>query len=540
MKYYFAVAALVISSVAAQAGQSRYLHSPVPVPQAIDVLHYRFALTLSDRSDTISGMAAVTLRTGQPATAIMLDLAGINAEGKGMAVTAVMVDDVPAVFTHTDNVLRVSLQKVSTPGVIQNLRVQYRGIPADGLIISTSLFKKRTFFGDNWPNRAHQWLPCHDVPSDKASVEFIITAPQHYSVVSNGIKTDETILPDSMKRTHWQETVPLPTKVMVIGAADFAVGDAGRVNNIPVSSWVYTELKEKGFADYARAKDILQYFIGYIGPYGYKKLANVQSKTIFGGMENASAIFYFEQSVTGEQKVEDLMAHEIAHQWFGNMVTETAYQHLWLSEGFATYLTDIYLESRYGTDSMNRRLQGERKAVTGFANRSPRPVIDTTADYMSLLNQNSYQKGAWILHMLRRTIGDIAFQRTLRTYYAKYAGGNASSADFAAVAENISGKKLGTFFKQWLTGPGIPRLQFSWTYNRVKKSITVEIVQVQDTLFSFPLELGIQTAHNTILKTIAVSKRKTRMVIPAGQAVTAVQPDPNTNLLWEWVPVQEQ
>ncbi|MBK8142123.1 MAG: hypothetical protein IPK57_14870 [Chitinophagaceae bacterium] len=146
----------------------------------------------------------------------------------------------------------------------------YKGYPADGLIISKNQFGNRTFFADNWPNRAHNWFPCVDDPADKASVEFAITAPEKYKVVANGLLIQETPLKNKKKLTQWKETVPLPTKVMVIGVADFAVHLSGMVNNcIPVTSWVFPENIE-GFMDYALAKDILTFYTNYIGPYAYQ------------------------------------------------------------------------------------------------------------------------------------------------------------------------------------------------------------------------------------------------------------------------------
>src|SRR6266700_2106852 len=179
---------------------------------------------------------------------------------------------------------------------------------------------------------------------------------------------------------------------MVIGAAGFAVQYSGTINGTPVYSWVYPENKEKGFYDYAQAVDILPFYIKHVGPYAYEKLANVQSKTIFGGMENAGAIFYSENTVTGTRVSESLLAHEIAHQWFGDMATETDWSHLWLSEGFATYMTILYFEKKY-----------------------EKPVVDSSVtNYMELLNANSYQKGGWILHMLRMEAGDSAFWKGIR------------------------------------------------------------------------------------------------------------------------------
>lgn len=500
----------------------------------IDVQHYRFELALSDSSDTIYGKAAITLQLQTPASQIRLNLANSNASGKGMQVLGVTESGNALTYTHQNNQLLLQLPATVNIGHVKTFIIEYKGIPADGLIIGKSIHNKRTFFGDNWPNRAHQWLPCNDVPLDKSSLEFIVTAPAHYSVVSNGLKIAEAIFSDSTKRTHWKETVPLPTKVMVIGLADFAVEEAGKVDDIPLYSWVYAEEKDKGFYDYAQAKEILPFFIDYIGPYGYKKLANIQSKTIFGGMENAGAIFYFEQSVTGNRTIEDLIAHEIAHQWFGNMVTETNFSHLWLSEGFATYMANMYLESKYGVDSVKRRLADEREQVVAFAASSNMPVLDTSANYMSLLNANSYQKGGWILHMLRQQVGNAVFRKIIQTYYAEFAGKNANTDNFVAVAEAVSGKKLKAFFTQWLTQPGIPILQTTFSHNAAKRMVTITLEQMQPALFSFPLELVWKDfKRNPAYKTVQITKRKQSFSFrePTTRAFD-LQLDPHTKLLW--------
>ena len=198
----------------------------------------------------------------------------------------------------------------------------------------------------------------------------------------------------------------------------------------------------------------------------------MQSKTIFGGMENASCIFYYEASAEENKSQEDLLAHEIAHQWFGDMASEKSFPHLWLSEGFATYFTDMYLESRYGTDSMNRRLMDERRRVIGFAKRSDKPVVDSISPLMNLLDANSYQKGGWILHMLRRQMGDSTFHTFIRTYYDHYKGSNANTNDLEQIAEEVSHKDLHTFFKQWLYTPGIPQLMIQWKYDEQNKTVS--------------------------------------------------------------------
>ena len=413
--------------------------------------------------------------------------------------------------------------------------IRYKGIPADGLIISKNQYGSRTFFGDNWPNRAHNWLPCVDDIADKATVEFIVTAPSHYQVISNGVQIEETNLPDNKKLTHYREDVPLPTKVMVIGAADFAVNNVGDVNCTPVSSWVFPENKKDGFYDYAIAKEILAFYMDYIGPYAYKKLANVQSKTRFGGMENAGAIFYSEYSVNGYRGEERLIAHEIVHQWFGNMATEKSFAHFWLSEGFATYLTHIYLESKYGMDSLKKRMQEDRDEILSFVKSSKRPVVDSTSNYMSLLNANSYQKGGWVLHMLRRQLGDSVFHKAIRQYYATYAGKNADTKDLQNIFELVSGKKLGKFFQQWLYTPENPRLDVTWKYNKTENNIAITVKQLQASDFELPLEILVQesavTMPRRMIKTI--SKRTETFIYPVKSKPVRIEIDPMVSLLFE-------
>lgn len=458
---------------------------------SIDVQHYEFNIQLSDSNDTLSGRAIITVQFTKSASTVQLDLININDTGRGMMVTDVRENNQSIAFTHKNDLLSISLQQPASFGQVRKFEIIYKGIPADGLIISKNKFAHRTIFADNWPNRARNWIPCKDHLSDKAAVDFIVTAPDHYQVVANGIKVEEKPAANGMLRTHWKEEVPLPTKIMVIGVADFAVDNAGTVNNIPVSSWIFPEQKEKGFHDYAQAVEILPFFINHVGPYAYKKLANVQSKTIFGGMENAGAIFYSESSVTGTRKSEGLFAHEIAHQWFGDAATETDWPHIWLSEGFATEMTHLYLESKYGRDTLVKSLQADRRSILSFTKKKKVPVVDTSAgkDIMQLLNTNSYQKGGWILHMLRTNLGDSVFWKSIRQYYAMYRGKNASTEDLQKILENVSGKNLDTFFKQWCYVPENPTLLAEWSYNEKNKKIILRVTQQTNTLFTIPLEI---------------------------------------------------
>ncbi|HEX7846367.1 MAG TPA: M1 family metallopeptidase [Chitinophagaceae bacterium] len=498
----------------------------------IDVLHYKFEIELNDNNDSIKGKATISLRFLHRSEKIILDLAAPDRSGKGMKASSFFPNGKAMAVKQTAQEIELTLLKEARVGDSATVIIEYKGIPSDGLIISKNKYGNRTFFADNWPNRGHNWLPCHDDPADKATVEFIVTAPQHYQVVSNGIQIEETNLADK-KRTHWKEDVPISTKVMVIGAADFAVGLAGVVDGcIPVYSWVYPEDHDKGFYDYALAADILPWFIKKVGPYAYKKLANVQSKTIFGGLENANTIFYAEESVTGKRSKEATVAHEISHQWFGNMATEKTFAHLWLSEGFATYMTVLYMGEKYGRDTAVAMLKEDRNKVVSFAKTSDRPVVDDSKDYMELLNANSYEKGGWVLHMLRQKTGDSIFWKSIRNYYAKYAGKTAGTDDVRKVFEETSGLDLEHFFKQWLYTPGVPQLNVSWKYDAAKKDLLLTIEQ-KKRLFEFPLEILVETAKGNTSKQILISKSIETFSIPVKEKPSRLLLDPNTTALFD-------
>ena len=502
----------------------------------IDVLHYKFEIELSDGSDTLKGRAFVTLQFTQTSNKFWLDLVSPDGKGKGMVAYKVREGDQVLSSTHSNDSLIIWLKKPAQKNEARTFEILYQGIPADGMIISKNNYGDRTFFGDNWPNRAHNWIPCKDEPGDKATFEFLVTAPAQYKVISNGRLQEEKILSEGKKFTHWAEDVSLSTKVMVIGAAKFAVklyDDSPP--NIPISAWVYPQDSVTGFRNYSPAPAIVKYFSEYIGSYPYNKLANVQSTTIFGGMENASAIFYDEESAEENKPIESLLAHEIAHQWFGDMASEKNFSHLWLSEGFATYLSDMYLESRYGVDTLNKELMNARKKVIAFTRRFDKAVVDSTSPLMKLLNANSYQKGGWILHMLRRQIGDSLFRLFVRTYYDRYKGKNAETNDLLKVAEEISHRDLHQFFQQWLYTAGIPQLDIQWSYSNKDKAVSVTVNQTQkQPAFEFPLDLRVETRTTKgKITTFSITKKAETFTFEVADPDVTLAFDPQTNLLFD-------
>lgn len=506
----------------------------------VDVLHYTFRLRLSDLSNEIRGETTLVVRfLADNVASLDLDLVGPgNGIAQGMTVTTVTQGDEDVAFTHENNRLRLALKTPPRAREQRTFTITYLGVPIDGLIIGTNKYGDRTFFGDNWPDRARHWLPTVDHPSDKAICEFIVTAPDHYQVVGCGALVEETNLPGNTRLTHWRSEVPMATKVMVVGVARFAVQYVDEYQGTSIQSWVYPQDREAGFYDYALAERILAFFEGHIGPYPYAKLANVQAKTRFGGMENASNIFYREASVTGTRQSERLIAHEIAHQWFGNSVTEADWPHVWLSEGFATYFAQLYLEYAHGRDRLLAGMQDARSTVINYLTNSPKPIVDpSVTDLMGLLNPNAYEKGAWVLHMLRGIVGTEVFWDGIRAYYRQYRDGNASSEDFQQVMETASGQDLGWFFEQWLHQAGHPRYEGTWHYDHATHQLTVTLNQTQGSFFRMPVELGIYThggARRRIeVLDVAEQQNTFTITLDADETPTDVVLDPNAWALME-------
>lgn len=504
----------------------------------VDVVHYAFRLELSDASDAIDGHARIrVLFRADGVDEVALDLVGRRPDGgTGMTVSDARQDDREVAWTHRDDRLVLQLSSPSTEGEERTFRVAYAGVPADGLIISENRHGDRTFFGDNWPNRARHWLPVVDHVSDKATVEWIVDAPAHYQVVGNGRLVEETDIVDGLRRSRWATLAPIPTKVMVIGVARFAVEHLGEVANVPLQSWVYPQDRDAGFHDYAVAERVLRFFDGHVGEFPYAKLANVQSKTRYGGMENASNIFYAESSVTGDRSRESLIAHEVAHQWFGDSVTELDWHHIWLSEGFATYFSQLYLEYTYGRDRLAEGMRAARRRVIRTWNEHPElavvaPSID---DLNELLNDNSYQKGSWVLHMLRRQVGDLAFWEGIRRYYRRFRDSNALTGDLQRVVEEVSGQQLAWFFQQWVFTPGHPRLEGSWSWDADAGTVTLELEQVQGgPVFRAALEVGLQAGETLRIETVEIDEAAETFTFEVESEPADVVLDPDTWLLME-------
>lgn len=500
-----------------------------PRNASANVEAYVFKLALNDSTNSIAGETEVAVVFDKEIQPFYLDLVA-KSETYGMEVTGVLEDSIAIDYTYENNKLKID-PSTDAPKR-KTYTITYHGIPERGLVIDTTKFGQRSFFGDNWPNLARHWLPSVDHPYDKARVEFQITAPAHYDVVATGEKIEESSLGDGYKLTTYRETAPVAMKVVTIGVTKFASTLLDVVEGIPVSAWVYPENRLDGFSDYRVATRVMAYFIDRIGPYSYAKLANMQAKTQWGGLENAGTIAYFENSVTGKNEVEGLIAHEIAHQWFGNSASENDWNHVWLSEGFATYFAILYQESVYGDAKRKEELARDREQIIAYYAKNPAPIVDPRiTDPMNVLSTNTYQKGGWVLHMLRRKLGDDVFWKGIRAYYKKYRNSNAMTHDFRTVMEEVSGESLEDFFQQWIFSEGYPELQWNWTYK--KGRLVVRLKQLQEHhVFQFPLDIEVSGKSGSTISTVQVDDKEASFEIALPSKPTSVRLDPDLWLLY--------
>jgi len=495
---------------------------PLPYRAGIDVTDYAITLDLPERGASIAGRAVLTVRRWGPVDTLALDLVALK-------VDSVLVDEKPVTFTRTDSLLRIPIGRVV--GDSFSVTVRYAGQPKDGLIIRTDSAGRWTAFGDNWPNRARNWIPSIDHPSDKATVTWTVNAPSERRVVANGELVEETPLagpPGAAPRTltRWRESRPIPAYLMVIAAAPLVYYDLGRdgcgvgefSSCVRQSVYVFPESRDFLPGPFSHAPEMVRLFSELIAPFPYEKLAHLESSTRYGGMENAGAIFYADAPFRRRTMQPGVIAHETAHQWFGDAVTEREWSHVWLSEGFATYFQQLWVE-RFGGDSAFRQeLRRTRDEIVKAPEVASRPVIDTTqTDLMALLNTNSYQKGGWTLHMLRALVGDSAFFRGLRSYYLANRHSTALTDDLRRAVEASSGRPLGWFFDQWLRRPGFAEVTTSWRYDPAERRVIATITQgARFGVYRFPLTVAITDATG--------KERRATIDVPAAANTTFAVP----------------
>lgn len=334
---------------------------------------------------------------------------------------------------------------------------------------------------------------------------------------------------------------------MIIAVGEFAKVAPPQQDITPLTYYVPVPEKDIALRGFAPTYPSLKYFTETVGPYPYEKLAMIVGSTRFGGMENSTAIVFsstlfdsrpdapVSKTFQIRAGIVSLVAHEVAHQWFGDSVTQSTWSDLWLSEGFATYFAALFIRKTEGEDAFRTYMARARETYLGNANGTRAPLHDTeTEDLMRLLNPNNYQKGAWILHMLRMEMGDAHFFGGIKQYYEQHKNDTASSEDLRIALEKVSRRNLKPFFTSWVYGSGHPRYSLSWRWNRRTKRLRLTLRQIQtQTAFSNNVPVTITTNRGRQVLTLKPVQKETKHEVRLSAAPTEVQLDPDNQILKE-------
>ena len=540
---YLFVALLVVVFFfpAVAARRERLIESWKPV-------HYNVALVLDDRLSTItSAKAEITIQT------LKDNLTLIDLDFGELSVDSVTVNTQQARFEHANGRLNVTIPTPKPRDARMMVTVTYHGAPKDGLILSSDKSGNRSAVGDNWPDRVHHWIPSLDHPSAKATVRFTVTAPERNLVVANGAFDKVETTASGTRTWSYSERSPIPPYCMIIAVGQFALIKPDGPTVTPLSYYVPQADRDFALRGFAPANPSLKLFSETIAPYPYEKLALIVGATRFGGMENSSAIVFGSNLFDPRSNSDpvssvfnlrpglvSLIAHEVAHQWFGDSVTESTWADIWLSEGFATYFAGLFIQRYEGEQAFRRYMDSQAEVYLNYAKRKRTPLFDTeTESLMGLLNGNSYQKGSWVLHMLRGRLGDDAFFKGLRAYYRAHEHATASTEDLRAALEKASNSNLKEFFARWVYAAGHPHYEVLWRWQRGKNRrgvLTINLKQIQpDAPFLDPLQVEIVTAKGTQRTTIKPEGRETTISLPTTSQPTRVTIDPDEFVLKELV-----
>jgi aminopeptidase N len=369
--------------------------------------------------------------------------------------------------------------------------------------------KPRQIWSQGQNEDAHWWFPCHDVTNQKMATELIVTVRANYFALSNGelIGVSENS-PEGTRTFHWSQAQPHPAYLVTLVAGEYECINE-KYNDLPVDYHVYKDRPEAGCKLFANTPRMIHFFEQKYGrTYPYTKYAQVLvDDFLFGAMENTSATTMTDRCLLDARaeidiNYDDIVAHELAHQWWGNLVTCKDWTQIWLNESFATYSEYLWREHSRGRDEARFALFQDflvylREDWTSHR----RPIVCRKYRFSEeVMDRHAYEKGACVLDMLRWVLGDEAFFRSLKTYLHKFEFGVAETNDFKVAVEEATGQNLHWFFDQWLHGAGYPELEVHYDWQREQKMLRVSIKQVQDTddgtpIFRFPVEIEITTVE---------------------------------------------
>ena len=537
------LAAVLLASLAIFAVASRLrADEPYARSRSYNLEHSRIALRFDVAHKKVLGDVTHTVSILRDGTAkIAFDSVGLTIEN-------VTVNKSPAKFETTAEKLIVPLPPAARAGEKFDVAIRYEGKPSKGMyfILPDKDYPDRPIqiWTQGESEDTRYYLPTYDYPNDRLTTETILTVPAAWLTVSNGKLISVSDAGKGLKTWEWRESVPSSTYLITVVAGEFdEVKDSWR--GMPVTYYAPKGRGDRLSVNYSRTPAMIDLFSKKLGvDYPWEKYAQVMvDDFVAGGMENSSATTNTSSSlnhpkIAAEMLTDEdgLISHELGHQWFGDLVTCKDWGDIWLNEGFATFMEDVWTEAHYGKDQADyERWEGGRGWLAQ-PNLFDKPIVRFDFDDSSEFDGNAYTKGGWVLHMLRYQLGDDAFYRGLKHYLEANRGKNVVTADLAKAIEESSHVNVDQFFSQWLYGAGAPKFDLSYSYDHDKHRVELTVKQTQKVegrvgIFHLPVNVEITTASGPKLYPVTVSKAEQIFTFPADSAPLMVLFDKGDNIL---------
>ena len=527
----------------ASLGATPLLHADEPFARSKDyhLEHSRIALRFDLEQKKVIGDVIHTLT-------ILRDTERITFDSAGLQIQSVTLNKAVATFEISEDKLRVALLKPAKPGDKFSVEIKYEAKPTKGLYFILP--------DKDYPNRPRQvwtqgesedtryYLPTYDYPNDRLTTETILTVPAEWLTVSNGKLISVTDAGSGLKNWTWRESQPSSTYLITVVAGEFAEAkDTWR--NIPVNYYAPKDRGDRLTVNYGRTPAMIDLFSKKLGvDYPWEKYAqSMVDDFVAGGMENSSATTNTSNSLRHPKLVPEypededpLISHELAHQWFGDLVTCKDWGNIWLNEGFATFMESVWIESHFGKDDADYDRWETSRRWFSMQGLYSKPIVRHDFDDSSEFDGNAYAKGAWALYMLRHQLGEASFYAGLKHYLEVNRGKNVVTADLTKAIEEATHTNVDQFFSQWIYGAGAPKLDVSYTYDETKQQVVLTVKQTQMRegyvgLFRFPVDLEITNAAGPKLYNILVSKESESFSLPSDTAPRLVLFDKGTQIL---------
>lgn len=496
-------------------------------PRTYDVLNYTIHTRFDVPNRTVIGDETVTLKP------LASGFNSFALDASDMKIEAVTLGDsnITLQWTQPPDKLAITLDRAYEPSDAINVRIQYRATPEKGIYFipqmrGLGVTKPAQIWSQGEPEENHYWFPCYDFPDDKATSEQYVTTPADEIAIANGALLETTNNPDGTHTFHWKMDQPHSSYLISLVVGNYAkLTDAYK--NIPVEYYTYRGTEETARRAFGKTPEMMRVFsekLNYEFPYN-KYAQTIVANFIFGGMENITATTHADTEIlnggaTSETRLttENLVSHELAHSWFGDLVTCKDWSQAWLNEGFATFMEAAFREHEAGHDAYLAELRSDTFLyLLEDRWKYRRPIVyDRYRQPVDLFDATLYKKGALILHMLRETVGDEMFWKALHNYLVANQYKVVETADLERAFEETTGKKLDWFFDQWIYKAGYPELRVRSVYNPQTRTLTLTVEQTQTpdaatpAVFRLPVEIELATAQGKRTEKIEITERQQR------------------------------